>query len=129
LKVFPFKAVKVEGYFVIVTALQNNTTLKSVELLLHLIHCKDDEDKQIPRSSKTNFALEHLPGIDRENRPRESAAILRLNGSGRWYQGVEVLSRLNANINCVILLVGEPETLRSKRRGDSQQEQANESDY
>jgi hypothetical protein len=64
---------------------------------------------------KKNYALESLPDIGLENESRyldDVGAILRLNGAGRRYliedgsyisKGVEVLRRVNNEINCVFL--------------------------
>jgi hypothetical protein len=64
---------------------------------------------------KKNYALESLPDIGLENESRDFddvGAILRLNGAGRRYliedgssisKGVEVLSRVNNEINYVFL--------------------------
>jgi hypothetical protein len=45
------------NHFVLVTALQHNKTLKSLEFLRHLVRCNDDEDKQIDAILMTKFAL------------------------------------------------------------------------
>jgi hypothetical protein len=80
----------------------------------------DDEDKQMAKILKKNFALESLPMINLDNRPRDVGAILRLNAAGRRYliedgspvsKGVEVLSRVCSDINCVFLHLLENPTL------------------
>jgi hypothetical protein len=104
---------KAEDYIAIVTALQHNTTLKSLDLRgcggLTLTH---DEDMQMAALLKKNYALESLPGINLKKRTNDVLSILRLNGVGRRYlvqdgssisKGVEVLSRVNNSINCVFL--------------------------
>jgi hypothetical protein len=60
--------IKVEGYFVLVTALQHNTTLKSVNFLRQLtIRLDDDEDRQMAALLKTDVAWERFPGLYLEN--------------------------------------------------------------
>jgi hypothetical protein len=108
---------KAEDYIALVTALQHNTTLKSLQF------CDDDrlqltadEDKQMAALLKKNYGLESLSNIVPGLRPvlgdREGdvGAILQLNAAGRRYlvqdgssisKGVEVLSRVNNDINCV----------------------------
>jgi hypothetical protein len=109
--------IKAEEYFFLVTALNYNTTLKSLNLHCcgspHLISTlTDDEDMKMAALLKKNYALESLPGINLYNRASDVGAILRLNGAGRRYlvqdgfsisKGVEVLSRVNNDINCSFL--------------------------
>jgi hypothetical protein len=96
----------------LITALLHNTTLKSV--IFHhdgdLLHLDDDEDKQMAVLLKKNYTLESLPGI--KDRGLDVGAILRLNAAGRRYlvqdgssisKGVEVLSAVSNEINCVFL--------------------------
>jgi hypothetical protein len=105
---FPRKA---GNYLVLVTALQNNRTLKILDLVGQerptLTH---DEDKQTAALLKKNYALESLPGIDLKNKAGDVGAILRLNKAGRRYlikegssisKGIEVLSAVSNEINCV----------------------------
>jgi hypothetical protein len=116
---------RAEEYFVLVTALQHNTTLKSLNLFCQLpmwltddehkqtaIRLNDDERKHMASVLKKNYALESLPGIKLENEARNVGAILRLNKAGRRYlvqdgssisKGVDVLSKVNDDINCVFL--------------------------
>jgi hypothetical protein len=107
--------IEAEEYFVLVSALQNNTALKA--LTFHwwddlAIQLTDDEDKQMVSLLKKNYALERLPDIDLEDEARDVGAILRLNQAGRRYliqdgssvsRGVEVLSVVSSDINCVFL--------------------------
>jgi hypothetical protein len=111
--------IKFEEYFVLVTALQHNTTLKTLSLYqwrssdtAGSLHMNDDEDKHLASLLKKNYALESLPDIDLENEARDVGAILQLNKAGRRYlvqdgssisKGVEVLSRVNNDMNCVFL--------------------------
>jgi hypothetical protein len=69
----------------------------------------DNEDKQIASLLKKNYGLEVLPDFPRSG---DVNAILRLNAAGRRYliqdgssipKGIEVLSRVSKNINCVFL--------------------------
>jgi hypothetical protein len=66
-----------------------------------------DEDKQMAALLQKNYALESLPFIN--DMEGNVGAFLRLNGEGRRYlvqdgtsvsKGIEVLSRLNNDINC-----------------------------
>jgi hypothetical protein len=105
---------KAEEYIALITALQHNMTLKTL-ILQHVsrsCHLTDDEDKRMASLLKKNYALESLPDINLKNEARDVGAILQLNGAGRRYliedgssisKGVEVLSRVNNEINCVFL--------------------------
>jgi hypothetical protein len=117
--------IEAEECFVLVTALQHNTTLKFLNLKgrgrLTLTH---DEDKQMASLLKNNYALERFPYIDLENEAGDVGAILRLNVAGRRYltengssisKGVEVLSRVNNDINCVFLHLLENPRLCDRR--------------
>jgi hypothetical protein len=106
-----------EEYVCLVTALQHNTTLKSLDLedfgaFDMMSTLTDDEDMQIAALLKKNYALERLPGINLKNQGSDVGAILRLNESGRRYlvqdgssisKGVKLLGRVNNDINCVLL--------------------------
>jgi hypothetical protein len=107
--------IEAEDYLAFITALQGNTTLKTLRLNYErrgspvMLHLTDDEDKQIASLLKNSYGLECLPSIRLE--AGDVGAILRLNGAGRRYlidgssisKGVEVLSRVNNDINCVFL--------------------------
>jgi hypothetical protein len=76
------------------------------------LRLNDDEDKIMAALLKKNYALERLPVIDLEHEARDVGAILRLNEAGRRYlvqdgssisKGVDVLIRVNNDINCVFL--------------------------
>jgi hypothetical protein len=118
--------IKAEDYLIFTSALQDNTTIKTFSLNcfeyemlpstddVDKLELTDDEDKQIASLLKDNYGLEYLPSIDRET--VEVGAILRLNGAGRRYliedgssisKGVEVLSRVNNDVNCVFLHLSE----------------------
>jgi hypothetical protein len=98
---------------VLVAALQHNTTLKSLDLKGFIgISLNHDENKQMALLLKKNYALERLPNTNFRNLERDVDAILRLNGAGRRYlieggssisKGVEVLSAVSNEINCVFL--------------------------
>jgi hypothetical protein len=103
---------KAEDSSVLVTALQHNRTLKTLSMYQNgSLRLTDDEGKQMVTLLKKNYAMESLPDIDLENEAGDVGAILRLNGAGRRYlvdgssisKGVEVLSRVNNDINCVFL--------------------------
>jgi hypothetical protein len=109
---------KFEEYFVVVTALQRNTTLKTFSIyqwhsdMAGCLQLNDDEDKRMASLLKKNYALESLSDIDLENEARDTGAILRLNKAGRRYliedgssisKGVEVFSGVNNDTNCVFL--------------------------
>jgi hypothetical protein len=93
--------------------LQHNTTLKRLELSYDVssdgrVPLTDDEDKHLAKILKKNYALESLSNIS--SRAGDVDAILQLNSAGRRYliedgssvsKGVEVLSRVNNDINCV----------------------------
>jgi hypothetical protein len=98
-------------YFVLVTALQHNKALKSLDINpYHTIWLNNDYNKRIASLLKKNYALERFP--DSSRRGKDVGAILRLNAAGRRYliedgssisKGVEVLSRVNDDTNCVFL--------------------------
>jgi hypothetical protein len=104
---------KAEEYFVLITALQHNTRLKTLGLCRGLsIRLNDDESKQLVSLLKKNYVLESLPDINLKYEARDVGAILRLNAAGRRYlvqdgssisKGVQVLSMVNDDINCVFL--------------------------
>jgi hypothetical protein len=106
--------IKAEEYFVLVTALQHNPSLKILRLYFSAgsIQLTDDESKRMAALLQKNYALECLPDINLKKQARDIGAILRLNGAGRRYlvqdgssvsKGVQVLSRVNDDINCVFL--------------------------
>jgi hypothetical protein len=105
--------VEAEDYVALVTSLQHNRTLKTLRLHHYsTTQLTDDEDKQMATLLKKNFTLESLPAINLNYRGSDVGAILRLNEAGRRYliedgssisKGVEVLSRVNDDINCVFL--------------------------
>jgi hypothetical protein len=105
----PYKT-KAEDYVALIPALQHNTTLKTLRLNFDWLRLTDDEDKHMAKILKKNYALESLPQIYLEFEARDVGAILRLNAAGRRYliedgfsvsRGVEVLSAVRSDINCV----------------------------
>jgi hypothetical protein len=102
-------AVKPEECFSLVTALQENKTLKRLQWDYRILQLTHDEDKHMATILQKNYALESL---HLENQPGDVVAILRLNEAGRRYliedgssvsKGVEVLSAVSSDINCVLL--------------------------
>jgi hypothetical protein len=105
-----YMKLKAEMYVALVTMLQRNTTLKIIECN-HAgrdVSLTKEEDKRIAAILKKNYALETI--LNSLNPEGDVSAILRLNAAGRRYliedgnsipKGVEVLSRVNNDINCV----------------------------
>jgi hypothetical protein len=108
--------IKAEEYFVLITALQHNMKLKTFTLKSHNRACRllnVEESKLVASLLKKNYALESLPNVYYS---KDVKAILRLNAAGRRYliedgssvsKGVEVLSRVNDDINCAFLHLSE----------------------
>lgn len=106
---------KVEEYVALVTAIRHNQTLKALQLQ----HCSgphgltDDEVKQIASLLLKNYTFHSFaPTYDLEHHAGDLGAILRLNAAGRRYlivdgssisKGVEVLSAVSNDINCLFL--------------------------
>jgi hypothetical protein len=109
--------IKAEEYLVLVTAFQHNTTLRTLHLYRDRgVQLNDDENKQMATLLKKNYAFESLPDTNVKNQAGDAGAILRLNGAGRRYlieqgssisKGVEVLSRVNSDVNCIFLHLSE----------------------
>jgi hypothetical protein len=112
--------IKVEDYVTYITTLLHNTTLNLMAFQpirqltnnKHVRQLTDDEDKQIAKTLKKNYRLECLPDIELGIQAGDVGAILRLNEVGRRYlvqdgssisKGVEVLSAVSNEINCVFL--------------------------
>jgi hypothetical protein len=104
--------IKAKDFVALITALQHNSTLKTLMLqrCSRSCHLTDVEDKQMAVLLKKNYGLESLPDINQENKVGDVGAILRLNRAGRRYlvqdgssisKGVEVLSAVSNEINCV----------------------------
>jgi hypothetical protein len=115
---------KVEDYVTYITTLLSNTTLNLIEFQSYDRHVRqsidhehvgqltDDENKQIAKTLKKNYGLERLPDIGVGIQAGDVGAILRLNEVGRRYlvedgssisKGVEVLSAVSNEINCLFL--------------------------
>jgi hypothetical protein len=62
------ETIKAEEYMALVTVLQRNTTLKTLEIYRNTrsLQLTDDEDKQMASLLKKNFALESLPDNKKE---------------------------------------------------------------
>jgi hypothetical protein len=104
---------KAEDYISLITALQHNKTLKTMQFYsLGRLQLTADEEKQIAALLKKNYGLESLPNIEMEKLMGDVGTILLLNKAGRRYlvedgssisKGIEVLSILHDDINCVFL--------------------------
>jgi hypothetical protein len=114
--------IKAEDVIAIVTALQHNSTLKVLHFTEYGRKLTADEDKQIAPLLKKNYGLECLPNVNHQG--GDVGSILPLNGAGRRYlvqdgasvsKGVEVLSRVNKDINCVFLHLLENPRLCDRR--------------
>jgi hypothetical protein len=117
--------IKAEECIALVTALQHNTTLKTLSSGKYgILRLTDDEGKQMAALVKKNYTLERLLDIDLENEAGDVGAILRLNEAGRRYlieygssisKGVKVLSAVSNEINCVFLHLLENPRLCDRR--------------
>jgi hypothetical protein len=104
-----FKDTRLEDCLVFVAALKLNTTLKSLQL--HPSYGMDeDETKYLVPVLKKNYGLEELPGL--HHGEEDIRSIFELNRAGRRYlvqdgssisKGVDVLSGVSNDINCVFL--------------------------
>jgi hypothetical protein len=126
--------IKFEELLALVSALQRNTTLKylgfqsTIENLLYKLYLNDDEVNQLASILKKNYGLQLLvpdlfcadDGIVK--------AILRLNRAGRRYliedgssvsKGVDLLSAVSEDINCVFLHLLENPGLCNRRAVDA----------
>jgi hypothetical protein len=108
-------SIEFEEFLPLISALQLNTTLKTFGLQLNSfdhVYYTVDEVNQLASILKKNYALEHLaPDLSCVD-DGAVKAILRLNRAGRRYliedgssisKGVELLSAVNDDINCVFL--------------------------
>jgi hypothetical protein len=122
IEIWNFCKIKVEEYFDVVTLLQHNTTLKLLNFRrCGILRLTDDEGKQMASLLKKNYALEVLPNIEEAGDVR---ATLQLNKAGRRYliedgssvsKGVEVLSAVSNDIDCVFLHLLENPRLCDRR--------------
>jgi hypothetical protein len=116
--------IKFEELISLVSALQRDTTLKTLDYSYESIYLTDDEVNQLVSILIKNYGLERLvPDISCAD-DGTVMAILRLNGAGRRYliedgssisKGVEVLSAVNDDINCVFLHLLENPGLCNRR--------------
>jgi hypothetical protein len=114
LKISSFgRGIAVEEFLALISALQLNTTLKTLDLQCYWFENHSvtvDEVSQLVSILRKNYGLEHIvpkiPGADAGT----VKAILRLNKAGRRYlikdgssvsKGVDVLSAVNDEIDCV----------------------------
>jgi hypothetical protein len=99
-----------DEYVAFVTALQHNTTLKTLSVYNDgTFEFNDDADKRFASILKKNCVLESLPDIASVG---DISSILRLNAAGRRYliedgssiaKGVKVRSGVSDDINCVLI--------------------------
>jgi hypothetical protein len=118
--------IKTEELFALLSALQLNTTLKTLGYQYsddHL-YVTDDQVSQLVPILRKNFGLERLVPDIRCTDDRTVKAIFRLNGAGRRYliedgssisKGVNVLSAVSDDINCVFLHLLENPGLCNRR--------------
>jgi hypothetical protein len=112
-------------YFTAIKAVQPNKTLKTLYLCYGSPQMTDDEVKEMTSLVKQNYGLESLPGINYYGeRMGDVRAILQLNGTGRRYlkddassilKGVDVLSAISDDLNCVFLHLLENPSLCDRR--------------
>jgi hypothetical protein len=117
--------IKIDGLLALISALQLNTTLKTLGFPASgfKIFTEDDVNKLVSILSK-NYGLERLvPDIPFAD-DGTVKAILRLNGAGRRYlikdgssisKGVDVLSAVSDEIDCVFLHLLENPSLCDRR--------------
>jgi hypothetical protein len=116
--------ITIGDFFALAATLQHNTKLKALKFSRIIkVPLTDDQSKHIASLLKKNYALQNLENID-ANQARDVGAILQLNEAGRRYliedgssisKGVEVLSRVSDDINCVFLHLLENPRLCDRR--------------
>jgi hypothetical protein len=122
--------IKFEEFLELISALQLNTTLKTLgfqtgfQYYHDVLDLADYEVNQFIPILMKNYGLERLlPGISCSN-DGTVKAIFRLNGAGRRYlikdgssisKGVEALSAVSDDINCVFLHLLENQCLCNRR--------------
>jgi hypothetical protein len=124
-------AIKVEELFALLSALQLNTTLKTLGFQSH---CFDDMNFTVDEASQLVSVLMKNYGLERLSPDIPCAdditvkAILRLNAAGRRYlitdgssisKGVDVLSAVSDEIDCVFLHLLENPSLCDRRATDA----------
>jgi hypothetical protein len=125
------RSIKAVELLALISALPLNTTLKTLDFHCHLfdhIHFTDDEVNQLVSVLMKNYGLERLvPGISSSD-DGTVQAILRLNAAGRRYlikdassisKGVDVLSAVSNEIDCVFLHLLENPSLCDRRATDT----------
>jgi hypothetical protein len=121
-------SIKFKELLAIVSALKRNTTLKTFGFQHYKnLYLTNDEMNQLVPILMKNYGLECL-GPDLSSADDGTfKAILRLNGAGRRYliedgssisKGVDVLSAVNDDINCVFLHLLENPGLCNRRAVD-----------
>jgi hypothetical protein len=127
------RQIKFEEVLALVSALQRHTTLKTLGFHSHSLlfdntprrfYLSDDEVNQLLPLLMQNYGLQRLvPSMSCAD-DRKIRAILRLNGAGRRYliedessisKGVDVLSAVSDDINCVFLHLLENAGLCNRR--------------
>jgi hypothetical protein len=124
-------AIKVEDCLALISALKLNTTLKALDFRSHYfndMYITVDEASKLASILMKNYGLERLvldiPCAD----DRTVKAILRLNAAGRQYlikegssisKGVNVLSAVSDEIDCVFLHLLENPSLCDRRASDT----------
>jgi hypothetical protein len=107
-----------EDYVSVVSALQPNTTLTYLALELGTALMTDDQASELTSIIKKNYGLQRVTSIHPilHQRLVDLHAILRLNRAGRRYlvndgssisKGVDVLSAVSDDINCLFLHLSE----------------------
>jgi hypothetical protein len=105
-----YKDTGFEDFLVFVAAIHPNTTLRQFGLQRGPFHVNEDETKVLSRVLKKNYGLEEISGLRHDS--EEIRSIFDMNRAGRRYlvqdgtsisKGVDVLSRLNDDINSVFL--------------------------
>jgi hypothetical protein len=114
--------IEAEEYIAIVTTVQQNNTLRILQFCNSvMLELTDNEDKQMASLLKKNYALERLQDVRLDG---DARAILQLNKAGRRYliedgssisKGVEVLSAVSTEIDCVFLHLLENPRLCDRR--------------
>jgi hypothetical protein len=120
-----YGGIQFEELFALVSALQRDTTLKTFGFQSHeSIYLSDDEVKQLVPILTKNYGLEHFVSDISCADDRTIKAIMRLNSAGRRYliedgasisKGVDVLSAVNDEIDCVFLHLLENPGLCDRR--------------
>jgi hypothetical protein len=121
--------IKLDELLEVLSALQLNTTLKTLgfEYYNRSIYFSDDEVNQLVSILRNNYGLERLSEISCAD-DRTVKATLKLNGAGRRYliedgssilKGVDVLSAVRDDINCVFLHLLENPGLCDRRIVDA----------